>query len=471
MNEPYIYNRNSTTPQKGSFFSSIKDTLTGRNKFATMAAVFGLMLAITITTQQVLTQQDSRSRASFTNGASLALKTTKSTFAAGEEFDLSVFIESPQYAITGADIKIDVPAQFEVLSVTNPGYLSKTIVPSTILATSVNFVFASEIGEQKKGSGILANLKVRAKQSGIGEFRFNLLSSEVTAYSIENQNILNKTTPLALTVSGTATGPTVTPSSSLAALSLTSTKSTFKVGEQFTVDVGVNSQQYALSAAHIGLLFPSNLIQIQSITLGTTFPVRLVAPIIGTGTANFSVGSSISAPFKGTGSIATVTARTLAAGQGQVTFDPAKTQLAAVAEIDRNVAGQLNPFTFIIEGSGSVTTPFPTSIVPSPTPTPKSLTPTPTSTSQTPTVSFSKPVNGSQLPRYGSVQVSVTAGSANGIKEIKVYANSKLLRTCLTATSCSFWWSPTTGTQTLQATASNTSNPPQFGTSTITVTR
>jgi len=103
-------------------------------------------------------------------------------------------------------------------------------------------------------------------------------------------------------------GPTLTAQSSVASVA---------VNGQFTVTVQMDTKTYEVTAAELHLTFPSDKLQALSITAGSFLPNSLVAGSVGAGTAAITVGSGTD-PKQGTGPVAVITFKALAAGAAQV---------------------------------------------------------------------------------------------------------------------------------------------------------
>lgn len=203
--------------------------------------------------------------------------------------------------------------------------------------------------------------------------------------------------------------------------SLVSSKSSVNPGENFTVDIVMNTNEYRVSAAEIHIAFDSNYLQAQSIQGSGFLPVVLPpGPQVGPGTASIILGSNPGDPKQGSATIATINfqAKNPSGGATEIRFDSG-TQTAALGNAG-DVTRNLNSTQVTVLGATTPTsTPKPgtptQTATRTPTPTPRptgeppaspqctlsfrvpSLTPTPTATktptptpTRTPTPTFTK---------------------------------------------------------------------------------
>ena len=151
--------------------------------------------------------------------------------------------------------------------------------------------------------------------------------------------------------------------------SLVSSKSSVNPGENFTVDVVMNTNEYSVSATEIHIAFDSNYLEAQSIQGSGFLPVVLPpGPQVGPGTASIILGATPGNPKQGSATIATINflAKTPSGGPTEIRFDSG-TQTAAIGQTG-DVTRNLNPTSVTVLGAE-----------PSPTPTTAPGTPTPTS--------------------------------------------------------------------------------------------
>ena len=103
----------------------------------------------------------------------------------------------------------------------------------------------------------------------------------------------------------------------------------YNVGDTVSLGIELNTGDQTVSAAELHLTYDQTKLQAQNIIAGSYLPVVLQAGSVGAGNASIILGSQPSGPQKGTGIIATLTFKTLAAGASQVSFSP-QTQVAAI---------------------------------------------------------------------------------------------------------------------------------------------
>jgi len=162
--------------------------------------------------------------------------------------------------------------------------------------------------------------------------------------------------------------------------SLVASKSTVSPGENFSVDIVMNTNEFTVSATEIHVSFDSKYLQAQSIKESGFLPVVLPpGPQVGSGKASIILGSLPSDPKKGTGTVATINFKALkeSGGKTEIRF-ASGTQTAAIGNAG-DVTRNLTPTKVTVQGA--VATPTPTkkpSKTPTPTPTKKpKATPTP----------------------------------------------------------------------------------------------
>ncbi len=187
--------------------------------------------------------------------------------------------------------------------------------------------------------------------------------------------------------------------------SLVASKTSLNPGENFTVDIVMNTNEYRVSATEIHIAFDSNILEAQSIQDSGFLPVVLPpGPQVGSGTASIVLGSLPSDPKQGTATVATINflAKNSSGAATEIRFDSG-TQTAALGNTG-DVTRNLNPTSVTVLGAAPSATPTtgPGTPTPTKTPTPKptgippvapqctlsfivpTLTPTPTAT-RTPT--------------------------------------------------------------------------------------
>lgn len=151
---------------------------------------------------------------------------------------------------------------------------------------------------------------------------------------------------------------------------------TKKVGEEFSLEVHIDTADNQVVAAQLKLLFDATKLQAISITNGTLFPNILSSGVVESGTASIAIGAANTvSPIKGTGTAAVVKFKALAATSSPVSVRFASdTFVGALGEGSTNVLTSTIPSTITISGEAGQN-----DATQSATLTP-SLTPTPTST-------------------------------------------------------------------------------------------
>ena len=148
-------------------------------------------------------------------------------------------------------------------------------------------------------------------------------------------------------------------------LSFQTSSTSVQVGQQFTVNINIDTKSRTLSATELHISFPSATLQGLSVVRGPFLHNELVAGSISGGSASITIGSRPESPQKGSGTLAVLTfkALSISGSPAQVAFT-SNTKVAVIGE-EGNTVDSMNPISITV------------SVVPTPTPTP------------TPTVSFS----------------------------------------------------------------------------------
>ena len=169
-------------------------------------------------------------------------------------------------------------------------------------------------------------------------------------------------------------------------LSLVPATTARKVGDEFTLDVAIDTAENQVVAVEIHLTYDPSVLEAQTITNGQLFPNVLASGVIESGSASITVGAqSATVPVSGAGTAASVRLKALKATTtpASVRFD-ATTFAGALGEGATNVLVGTTPATVTIQGSGGTTgasTGLPT---PNPTPTTGTIAQIPVTPSPTP---------------------------------------------------------------------------------------
>ncbi len=168
-------------------------------------------------------------------------------------------------------------------------------------------------------------------------------------------------------------------------LSLTPATLTKAVGEDFTLEVKMDTADNQIVAVELNLTFDPTKLQAEWIRNGTMFPNILSSGTVGSGTASIALGATnTTTPITGTGTVATIKFKALAATSAPVSVRFATdTFVGALNEGSTNALTSSTPATITItDTTGATVTPT-TTISGTVTPTSRftpTLTPTPTST-------------------------------------------------------------------------------------------
>ena len=198
-------------------------------------------------------------------------------------------------------------------------------------------------------------------------------------------------------------------------LSFSSSPTTPKVGDAFTINLNTNTGTNTASAAEILVKFDSSLIKVNSITAGNFFTNGNTISNSAnntTGTAEITLLASPTNPVSGTGTLAVINATALQAGSASISFDPS-TKMAGIGEGSTNIITRMNPLTITINQTtataptASPTTQPTATLTNAPTSTPTN-TPAPTSTPTTTPTNTPAPTT---LPEAGIIDNVFIIGS------------------------------------------------------------
>lgn len=152
---------------------------------------------------------------------------------------------------------------------------------------------------------------------------------------------------------------------------LVSTNTNVKSGDEFVVDVYIDTKGMSVTASDLRVRYDPQLLQAESITPGNFLPVVLLPQQLTSGFAQIVLGCSVTEPKNGTGIVESVKFKVL--GQGataNIYFGPASA-IAALGQ-STNVMTSPTSLNIIIE-AGATALPTPTPLAttaPSPTESP-----------------------------------------------------------------------------------------------------
>ena len=137
------------------------------------------------------------------------------------------------------------------------------------------------------------------------------------------------------------------------------------MGQNFTVNLDINTANDQVSAAEIHLTFDPTKVQVTGITAGTILPVILIPASFNNtaGTATITLGAQPTLPASGLGTLALVNFRAVGSGNSTIAY-ASTTQTASVGKTG-------NTLTSMSSSTVSVAAP----VTPTPVPTPSRLHP------------------------------------------------------------------------------------------------
>lgn len=152
-------------------------------------------------------------------------------------------------------------------------------------------------------------------------------------------------------------------------LSITPTTLAKTVGEEFTLEVKMNTAENQIVAVDLKIIFDATKLEGVWIRNGSMFPNILSSGVVGSGTASIALGApNTTTPVTGTGTVATLRLKAIAATTTPVTVRfGSDTFVGALNEGSTNALQTSVPATITI--GGGTTNPTPTSLTPTLTPT------------------------------------------------------------------------------------------------------
>lgn len=249
------------------------------------------------------------------------------------------------------------------------------------------------------------------------------------------------------------------------------------VGETFTVDVIIETNQNKVGAAEIKAVYNTNYIEAKSIQKGDFLPSVLVEGIVGNGSATITVANDRNNPAQangvsGTGTVALITFEAKqATGDTPTTIQLSDSEASTADPEDfgKNIIISYQNGEVTVTDSGSNPSPTPSPQT-SPSPGPSGASPTPSASPQQ-TTKITTPTNGSTV----TTRRPRIAGESfvNGSVTLTVNPNSVIAST-LTADANGDWeYTPTVdlanGTYTATVLGENSSGTQETATSTFTV--
>jgi len=128
-----------------------------------------------------------------------------------------------------------------------------------------------------------------------------------------------------------------------------------KEGNDFTVNVLLDTQDNDVTAADITILYPKDNIELTSVDLGSFLPGHLSAPVIQNGQVNFALARNPEVSVTGAGVLATLrfTALTKSADPLQITFGPT-TDVTATENPETNIIDTATPLSVRVKASSVV---------------------------------------------------------------------------------------------------------------------
>lgn len=141
-------------------------------------------------------------------------------------------------------------------------------------------------------------------------------------------------------------------------LTLTPTTLTKQVGDEFTLDVHMDTATNQVVAVQVSLAFDPTKLEAEWIHNGTMLPNIISSGVVGNGTAAIALGAAnTTTPITGTGLVATIKLKALAKTDSPITVKfAADSFVGALGEGSTNVLTSTIPSTITISGGTTVDT-------------------------------------------------------------------------------------------------------------------
>ena len=146
---------------------------------------------------------------------------------------------------------------------------------------------------------------------------------------------------------------------SLAAVATTSlalypSVNTVSEGQEFVIDVGLDTRDLSVSAAEVNIEYPAGNLAVSAVEIGNFLPVVLAPFSASQGKIAFTLASQPQSPAKGSSSIATLKMKAIKASASPLSINLSSTTKVAAVNQRGSVTGSLSGSTITI-GNSSVT--------------------------------------------------------------------------------------------------------------------
>jgi hypothetical protein len=178
--DAYIYQK----PPRKSFLNR-----SSLNKFFVVGIALVALSGVGYTTIQLRQRQNVVSQAS-TQPATLIVSSSKPILVVGEEFMISILIDTKDQDITGSQLYFSYPDEYVEVVSTDIGTFMPSLLAPGSAAGGAGFIVVGS-NTPKMGSGVLATIRLRALQSTtqalqirIDETRTKILTSQATTIGV-----------------------------------------------------------------------------------------------------------------------------------------------------------------------------------------------------------------------------------------------------------------------------------------------
>jgi hypothetical protein len=412
---------------------------------------------------------------SFAQNVSLDLSPASSAITVNNTFNVNILLDTAGNLADGVDIYSlhFNPAVLQVVdantSVAGVQISPGTLMPNTVINTVNNltgviqFSQATSGGTSFNGAGTLASINFRGVGAGTSDVTFDFILGNTADTNVGYQGLdkLQSVTNGTYSVDGAA--PTV---SINAPTSNALVAGTVTIQAQAADDVGVVGVQFKVDGTNLSAEDTTAPYSISWNTLNYSDTTHTITAVARDAAGNSTTSSSVtvtvsnqatntpahivlnpsSLQFSGTSGGSTPASQSVilsntgqSALTGTATFDqswcqvsPASVAVAASSSITLNISvsapSNVGSFNCNATISGNAdNSPQIVSVV---------YNVAASDDTTPPIVTISKPVNGTVLPRKGSVKINASASDASGISSIQIVVDTRIEKTCLGVTTC-----------------------------------
>lgn len=280
--------------------------------------------------------------------STITLTSNKTTINTGEEFTVSVSIDSRDYSLNIAEINIKYPKELvQITHIDQGSYMYPNPTMTRDEAGYLGLTVFPRDRRRIKGSGTVAEVSFKALKGSpvasieIDQAHTSALSNEGEA----GENVIGDYGPLVNLVLTQDN----TPLEQKPGLSLLLSKSFVESGEEFNIDVLIFTNSVPIQAADINIVFPKEYLEAVSVTQKSFFNSIDRAATLSPGRITLRYSDSSNTNRAGNGTLATIRMRAVQGGYHEIKFD----NLTALTQKDTstNKVGTMVPQYITVNGA------------------------------------------------------------------------------------------------------------------------